>query len=54
VAQFLEATRAQYIITSPNTHNVNIYRPASLAIVTQKKRPGERFASIPTHIRRQR
>ncbi|MBI3327104.1 MAG: AAA family ATPase [Nitrospinae bacterium] len=54
VAQFLEATHAQYIITSPNTHNLNIYRPASLTIVTQKKRPGERFAPLPTHIRRQR
>jgi chromosome segregation ATPase len=54
VAQFLEATRAQYIITSPNTHNLNIYRPASLCIVTHKKRPGERFAAIPTHLRRQR
>jgi len=53
VAQFLEATRAQYIITSPNTHNINIYRPASLSIVTHKKRPGERFAAIPTHLRRQ-
>jgi chromosome segregation protein len=54
VAQFLEATRAQYIITSPNTHNINIYRPASLSIVTHKKRPGERCAAIPTHLRRQR
>jgi chromosome segregation ATPase len=54
VAQFLEATRAQYIITSPNTHNINIYRPASLSIVTHKKRPGEHFATIPTHLRRQR
>lgn len=54
VAHFLEATRAQYIITSPNTHNINIYRPASLSIVTHKKRPGERFAAIPTHLRRQR
>jgi chromosome segregation protein len=54
VAQFLEATRAQYIITSPNTHNINIYRPASLSIVTHKKRPGESFAAIPTHLRRQR
>jgi chromosome segregation protein len=54
VAQFLEATRAQYIITSPNTHNINIYRPASLSIVTHKKRPGEDFAAIPTHLRRQR
>ncbi len=54
VAQFLEATRAQYVITSPNTHNLNIYRPASLSIVTHKKRPGEGFAAIPTHLRRQR
>lgn len=54
VAQFLEATHAQYIITSPNTHNMNIYRPASLSIVTHKKRQGERFAAIPTHLRRQR
>jgi hypothetical protein len=33
---------------------INIYRPASLSIVTHKKRAGEHFAAIPTHLRRQR
>lgn len=52
VAEFLLATQTQFIITSPNTHNTNVYRPAMLTIVTKKKRPGEEFAQPPGHIRR--
>lgn len=44
VASFLRATRAQYLITTPITHNVNVYDPAMLTLVTYKKRPGEPWA----------
>ena len=53
VAEFLLSTKTQFIITSPNTHNANIYRPAMLTIVTKKKQPGETHAPAPGHIRRQ-
>ncbi len=44
VAAFLKATRAQYLITTPITHNVNVYDPAMLTLVTYKKKPGETWA----------
>jgi chromosome segregation ATPase len=44
VAGFLKATRAQYLITTPITHNVNVYDPAMLTLVTYKKRPTEPWA----------
>ncbi|MBL8482248.1 MAG: AAA family ATPase [Rhodocyclaceae bacterium] len=44
VAAFLKATRAQYLITTPITHNVNVYDPAMITLVTFKKRPGEGWA----------
>ncbi len=44
VAGFLKATRAQYLLTTPVTHNVNIYDPATLTLVTFKKRPGDAWA----------
>lgn len=44
VSGFLKATRAQYLLTTPVTHNVNIYDPATLTLVTFKKRPGEAWA----------
>ncbi|WP_296652981.1 hypothetical protein [Thiobacillus sp. 63-78] len=44
VSGFLKATRAQYLLTTPVTHNVNIYDPATLTLVTFKKRPGETWA----------
>jgi len=52
VAEFLMATNTQYIITSPNTHNTNVYRPAFLTLVTRKKRPDSSFAEPPGHLRR--
>lgn len=44
VSGFLKATRAQYLLTTPVTHNVNIYDPATLTLVTFKKRLGETWA----------
>ncbi len=44
VAGFLKATEAQYLITSPNTHNINIFAPSELTLATRKKRPGEVWA----------
>jgi len=44
VAGFLKATKAQYLITTPITHNVNVYDPAMLTLVTYKKKPGEAWA----------
>ncbi len=44
VAGFLKATKAQYLITTPITHNVNVYDPAMLTLVTYKKKPGETWA----------
>jgi ATPase subunit of ABC transporter with duplicated ATPase domains len=44
VAGFLKATRAQYLITTPITHNVNVYDPAMLTLVTYKKKPNEPWA----------
>lgn len=44
VASFLKATRAQYLLTTPVTHNVNVYDPSMLTLVTFKKRPGETWA----------
>lgn len=52
VAEFLLATQTQYVITSPITHNTNVYRPAFLTLVTRTKRSDRSFADPPAHIRR--
>ncbi|MBI3604545.1 MAG: hypothetical protein HY202_00780 [Nitrospirae bacterium] len=52
VAAFLMATNTQYIITSPNSHNTNVYKPAFLTIVTRKKGPDRLFADPPGYLRR--
>lgn len=52
VAEFLVATQTQYVITSPITHNTNVYRPAFLTLVTRTKRSDRPFADPPAHIRR--
>ena len=44
VASFLKATRAQYLVTTPVTHNVNVYDPSMLTLVTFKKRANEGWA----------
>ncbi len=44
VGAFLRATRAQYLITTPVTHNANVFQPAQLTLVTRKKKGGENWA----------
>lgn len=44
VGSFLRATRAQYLITTPVTHNANVFAPAQLTLVTRKKKPGDEWA----------
>ncbi|AVR88323.1 ATP-binding protein [Thauera aromatica] len=44
VGTFLRATRAQYLITTPVTHNANVFAPAQLTLVTRKKAPGDDWA----------
>lgn len=52
VAGFLKATEAQYLITTPNTHNINIFAPSALTLATRKKRPGEQWAPAILQTRR--
>ena len=44
VGAFLEATRAQYVLTTPNTHNVNVFKTSDLTLVTLKRRHPEKWA----------
>ena len=44
VGTFLRATRAQYLITTPVTHNANVFAPSQLTLVTRKKQPGNDWA----------
>ena len=44
VSSFLKATRAQYLVTTPVTHNVNVYDPSMLTLVTLKKRADQGWA----------
>ncbi|NOU01884.1 MAG: chromosome segregation protein SMC, partial [Gallionella sp.] len=44
VASFLKATRAQYLLTTPVTHNISVYDPSMLTLVTFKKRAGDAWA----------
>ncbi|MFT4173875.1 MAG: AAA family ATPase [Rhodocyclaceae bacterium] len=53
VGAFLRATRAQYLITTPVTHNANVFQPAQLTLVTRKKRPVDDWAPPIGVLRRQ-
>jgi len=44
VATFLKKTKAQFILTTPVTHNRNIYTPSRITLVTQTIRPNQRYA----------
>lgn len=44
VGHFLKSTRAQYVLTTPITHNVEVFEPADVTLVTSKKSPGARWA----------
>ncbi|WP_232073601.1 MULTISPECIES: ATP-binding protein [unclassified Variovorax] len=44
VSHFLRSTRAQYLLTTPITHNVEVFEPAEIMLVTSTKVAGERWA----------
>ncbi len=44
VGHFLRSTRAQYVLTTPITHNVEVFEPADITLVTSKKAKGARWA----------
>lgn len=52
VSAFLKSTRAQYILTTPVTHNVNVFQPSELTLVTSKRRPGSPWAQPVAVLRR--
>jgi chromosome segregation ATPase len=52
VAAFLSATKSQFILTTPTTHNHNVFNPAHLTVALRKKRPSEVVAPAPVFIRR--
>ncbi|GAA0901112.1 hypothetical protein GCM10009552_03330 [Rothia nasimurium] len=52
VGAFLKSTRAQYILTTPATHNVNVFQPSELTLVTSKRRPGSTWAQPLAVLRR--
>ncbi|MEN9659342.1 MAG: hypothetical protein RL571_2807 [Pseudomonadota bacterium] len=52
VGAFLKATQAQYLITTPLTHNTNVYAPSDLTLTTRKKRPGDTWAPLILQTRR--
>ncbi|HSC81571.1 MAG TPA: AAA family ATPase [Chitinolyticbacter sp.] len=52
VGAFLKATQAQYLITTPLTHNTNVYGPSELTLTTRKKQPGETWAPLIAQTRR--
>lgn len=54
VSSFLQATQAQYLITTPNTHNVNVFTPSELTLVTRKKQPSDPWAQPIGVVRRYR
>lgn len=44
VGHFLRSTRAQYVLTTPITHNLEVFEPAEITLVTSKKPKGARWA----------
>lgn len=44
VGSFLRATEAQYILTTPITHNLNVFHPSDLVLTTTKRRPASAWA----------
>ena len=38
VGEFLKNTRAQYLMTTPLTHNTDVYDPSELTLITSKKK----------------
>ncbi len=44
VGHFLRSTQAQYVLTTPITHNLEVFEPAEITLVTSKKPREQRWA----------
>lgn len=44
VGEFLKSTDAQYLMTTPLTHNTDVYDPSDLTLITSKKKKDVRWA----------
>jgi chromosome segregation ATPase len=51
VARFLRMTRAQFVLTSPTTHNLMTYQPADLVVTLRKMPQGASTAPPPIFVR---
>ncbi|TDR38239.1 AAA domain-containing protein [Tahibacter aquaticus] len=54
VGSFLRATEAQYILTTPITHNLNVFNPSDLVLTTTKRRPNSAWAEPVAVLKRAR
>ena len=45
VGEFLKNTEAQYLMTTPLTHNTDVYDPSELTLITSKKKKDTEWAS---------
>jgi len=54
VGRFLRSTDAQYILTTPITHNVNVFEPSDLVLATSKRRPPSQWADPVAVLKRDR
>lgn len=52
VGRFLRATDAQYILTTPITHNLNVFEPSDLVLATSKRRGGSPWAEAVAVLKR--
>lgn len=53
VGRFLRSTDAQYILTTPITHNLNVFEPSDLVLATSKRRAGSAWAEPVAVLKRQ-
>jgi chromosome segregation ATPase len=54
VGRFLRSTDAQYILTTPITHNLNVFEPSDLVLATSKRRGGSAWAEPVAVLKRDR
>ncbi|NUN14430.1 MAG: AAA family ATPase [Myxococcales bacterium] len=52
ITRFLSITNAQFILTTPTTHNLMVFNPARLTLNLRKKPAGAKFAPVPAYLRR--
>lgn len=52
VGAFLTATHSQYVLTTPNTHNVNVFKTSDLTLVTRKRQHPDKWAPPVAFLRR--